>query len=380
MLLAALAFVSLGRADEPSRYSGSDWATLDPKQVQAAAKEVTLAQLPDCDEAIVDQKSMRVVHEDGTTEMQDETFTKVLTEKGKQSNKTLSRTFVIPYFTVEVARLEVIKPDGTVVPVDVEANEKESILADRMKMNIYDPNIKVLRVNIPQLEIGDMVHSVVRLTVTRPIISGEFSEDFIGEGRGYLRHLALDIHMPATKPLKHIALRDEIPGTVTASTKTEGNNLIYHWEVNRVPRMFIEPAMPPPQEVLQHLSISTIPDWGTVSRWYWNLSKPHLDAITPDMKKQVAELTAGATTDMEKIKAVFYYVSKEIRYMGITPEKDRPGFEPHDVQMTYDKKYGVCRDKAALLVALLRAAGQNAYPVLTSFGLKKDQEVPNPFF
>jgi transglutaminase-like putative cysteine protease len=382
MLLAAaaLAFASLGRADEPSRYSGSDWATLDSKQVQAAAKEIDLAQLPDCDEAIVDQKSMRVVHEDGTAEMQDENFTKVLTEKGKRASSTLSRVFVYPYFTVEVSRLEIIKPDGTVVPVDVAANEKESILAAPMKMNIYDPNIKVLRVNIPQLEIGDMVHSLVRTTVTRPFITGEFSEDFMFEGRGYVRHHSLEIHLPATKPLKHIALRNEIPGTVTASTKTEGNKLIYHWEVNGVPRMFNEPGMPPPQEVCQHLSVSTIPDWSTVSRWYWDLSKPHLDAITPDMKKQVAELTAGATTDMGKIKAVFYYVSKEIRYMGITPEKDRPGFEPHDVQMTYEKKYGVCRDKAALLVSLLRAAGQNAYPVLTSFGLKKDQEVPNPFF
>ena len=70
-----------------------------------------------------------------------------------------------------------------------------------------------------------------------------------------------------------------------------------------------------------------------MSRWYWDLSKPHLAAITPEMKKEVAELTAGAATDMEKIKAVFYYVSKKIRYMGITPEKDRPGFEPHDVSI-----------------------------------------------
>ena len=28
---------------------------------------------------------------------------------------------------------------------------------------------------------------------------------------------------------------------------------------------------------------------------------------------------------MDKIKALFYFVSNKIRYMGITPEKDRPG-------------------------------------------------------
>ncbi len=83
---------------------------------------------------------------------------------------------------------------------------------------------------------------------------------------------------------------------------------------------------------------------------------------------------------MDKIKALFYYVSKQIRYMGLTPEKDRPGFEPHDVCLTFGKKYGVCRDKAALLVSMLRAAGLKAYPVLINVGTKQDPEVPDPFF
>ena len=77
---------------------------------------------------------------------------------------------------------------------------------------------------------------------------------------------------------------------------------------------------------------------------------------------------------------MFYFVSKKVRYMGRTPEKDRPGFEPHDVEITFDKKYGVCRDKAALLVAMLREAGLDAYPVLISVGVKRDPEVPDPDF
>ena len=75
------------------------------------------------------------------------------------------------------------------------------------------------------------------------------------------------------------------------------------------------------------------------------------------MTKTVNELTAGAKTDMDKVKAIFYYVSKNIRYMGLTPEKDRPGFEPHDVKITFGKKYGVCRDKAALLVSHAQDGG-----------------------
>ena len=132
--------------------------------------------------------------------------------------------------------------------------------------------------------------------------------------------------------------------------------------------------------VLQRLWVSTLPDWKFVSRWYWNLSKPHLDALSPELRQKVVELTAGKDDAMERVKALFYYVSKAIRYMGVTPEKDRPGFEPHDVCLTFEKKYGVCRDKAGLLVAMLRTAGFEAYPVLTSVGNKRDPGIPDYFF
>ena len=155
---------------------------------------------------------------------------------------------------------------------------------------------------------------------------------------------------------------------------------LHRWEVTDVPRMFDEPAMPPYEIVLQRLLVSTTPDWESVSKWYWNVCKPHLDATTPEMKKNVEELTAGAKTDMDKIKAVFYHVAQKIRYMGLTPEKDRPGFEPHDVKLTFNNKYGVCRDKAALLVRHAQGAGFKAYPVLVNVGTKRDQDVPEPAF
>ncbi len=145
--------------------------------------------------------------------------------------------------------------------------------------------------------------------------------------------------------------------------------------------MFDEPAMPPYEMTLQRLFVSTMPDWQSVSKWYWNLSKSHLEATTPEMKQTVGFTHRRArASEMDRIKAVFYFVSKKVRYMGLTPEKDRPGFEPHDVEITFGKKYGVCRDKAALLVSMLREAGLEAYPVLISVGVKRDAEVPDPDF
>ena len=141
-------------ADSTHPYAGSHWAFMDTAKVSSAAADITPAKYPDCDDATVEKKMVRVYHADGTAEMQDESFVKVLTEKGKRGNRTITLDFMLPYSTAEVARLEVIKPDGSVTPVDVAANSKETIDDSQMSMNIYDPNSKLLQVNIPQLEIG----------------------------------------------------------------------------------------------------------------------------------------------------------------------------------------------------------------------------------
>jgi len=55
--------------------------------------------------------------------------------------------------------------------------------------------------------------------------------------------------------------------------------------------------MPSAETVLQRVLISTTPDWQDVSKWYWELSRPHLEATTTDLRNTVARLTAapGAT-------------------------------------------------------------------------------------
>jgi len=61
---------------------------------------------------------------------------------------------MLPYTTAEIVKVEVIKPDGKAVVTDVAANSKEMIDDSQMGMNIYDPNSKILKMNI--------LHQIVR--------------------------------------------------------------------------------------------------------------------------------------------------------------------------------------------------------------------------
>ena len=381
LLFVALFLASVSLAAAESALAGDPWALLDERAALAAAEGITPAAYPDCDRATVDERIEYVYAADGTGAEQDESFAKVLTEKGRQEARTIVLSFMLPYSRVEVERLEIIGPTGEPRPVDVAANSQESIDDSQMEENIYDPNARLLKVGIPNLEVGDVVHAVIRQTIDRPVMPGQSSDENLFEGESYIRHLVYEVRSPKGRPLLRKALRSEIQGKVSykESAEADGGSVL-RWEVSDVPRAFEEPGQPSDLETMQRLFVSTTSSWQDVSKWYWGLSEPHLKADSPGLVAETKSLTSGARDDEAKIQALFYYVSREIRYMGLTPEKDRPGFEPHDVKMTFEKKYGVCRDKAALLVAMLRLAGMEAYPALISVDAKKDSEVPTPDF
>jgi transglutaminase-like putative cysteine protease len=250
----------------------------------------------------------------------------------------------------------------------------------QMSSNIYDPNSKILQVGVPGVEIGDVVHTVMQQQTMRRYMPDTWDDYQVFESTGPIKHAVYEVRAPKDRPLYHTVLKGSVEGTVKYEKQERDGQTIHRWEVHDVPRFYAEPGMPPAYTVVQRLLVSTLPDWKAVSSWYWQLCKPHLEATSPEMQAMVSKLTDGVTDRQKKIEAIFQWVSQQVRYMGITTENESPGWEPHDVKMTFENRHGVCRDKAALLVAMLRLAGFEAYPVLIEAGPKKDGEVPNVQF
>jgi transglutaminase-like putative cysteine protease len=353
---------------------------LDRSKVLQAAKNVDSQKYPDANTVLLSDYEKIKYNSDGTAVTVDEYYEKILTEKGKRDSRVLSLFYTLPYSRIDLLVLEIFKPDGKVVKLPTEKISKVMVNPSQMGSNIYNPNSKILKAAIPGLEVGDVVRVAYRRRVVHPRVRGMWCNFFVMEGNFPIVSYTVEINGPASKPLQRIMLKDPVKGTVKYSEKKIKDRIIYKWTARNVPQIFQEPDMPPYYMYTQRLLVSTARDWKDISEWYWNLCKPHLDKVTPEIKKKVAELTKGLKTENEKMEAIFQFVSTKIRYMGITTEKDAPGYEPHDVDITFNNRYGVCRDKAALLAAMLRVAGIKAYPVLFYVGPKKDPEVPNNFF
>jgi len=353
--------------------------------LSAAADGITAEKYPDADTVVVDDRVETVYQADGTYVTTDEEWTKALTERGRRELSTVSLDYSLRYGQGEIVLVEIIDAEGRARSVDFAQTLKEATDNSASAMNIYDPLDKVLSCAVPGIKVGETRHVVTRRTATKSRVRDQWSDIQLFESTVPIVRASVKIDGPLSRPLRRIAVRHPL-GNVTSSVVTNGDRVVYSWTASDSPQMFPEPSMPPYWTQGQHLRVSTARDWREISKWYWDVSLPHLERTNAAMTNKVEEIVRATnheprTTNHELLRAIYKFVSQEVRYMGLTMEDTSPGYAPHDVCLTFDNRYGVCRDKAALLVALLRIAGLEAYPVLISVSrAKMDADVPMPFF
>ena len=113
------------------------------------------------------------------------------------------------------------------------------------------------------------------------------------------------------------------------------------------------------------MHVSTYKTWDEVGPWYWGLVK---DQLTPDdeVRRRVAEITKGLTDDAAKVRAIYDYVVQRTRYVAL--EFGIHGFKPHRCAQIFARGWGDCKDKATLIVTMLKELGIPATIVLVRTG------------
>ena len=355
------------------------------RTIEQSEQSINSQRFPDADAVTVNEIERVKYNPDGTYEQTDECWTKILTEKGRRSESSMSLDYSKRYGTAAIVYVGVIGTDGTEREIDVSATMKEQTDNSSMSANIYDPLDRVITCTIPGLRIGETLHVKTMRRTTQPRCKDKWADLSVMEWSHPIVRSTYEVTAPASRPLKKIAIRNPLGNVVTNVTKLADGSLVYTFTATNSAQAFPEPDMPPLYTQVQNIRVSTAADWPEISKWYWDLCAPHLAKTNAAMIAKVRELTAPSTQTLtnspaQTLKSIFKFVSQEVRYMGLTMEDTSPGYAPHDVDITFNNRYGVCRDKAGLLVAMLRLAGFKAFPVLIHVGAKLDPEVPQPFF
>ncbi|GEM_PF-2313490 len=123
---------------------------------------------------------------------------------------------------------------------------------------------------------------------------------------------------------------------------------------------------------------SEFESWDEVVEWAlphyqdkFQLNSSLIDIVKGWKKKYPDDLESQVT-------AAIQYVQDDIRYFGI--ELGVNSHKPHHPNTVFDRKYGDCKDKTVMLVALLNQLGVTAYPALVSTDLNSGFEkmLPSP--
>ncbi|MEL7217327.1 MAG: DUF3857 domain-containing protein [Pseudomonadota bacterium] len=113
------------------------------------------------------------------------------------------------------------------------------------------------------------------------------------------------------------------------------------------------------------LQLGTFEDWGEVSSVMAPYYKTDgaLDGLD-DLNAKVDAIGAMPGTDLERAVAALELVQEDIRYLlnGL----DGGNYLPQDVATTWEKRYGDCKAKTLILLAILAELGIDSEPVLAS--------------
>jgi hypothetical protein len=267
--------------------------------------------------------------------------------------------------TVAVLLAKTIRGDGTAIDVEqkaindvtppelAEADLYANILHRVLSFSAVDPG-SVLAIQYQKKnEKAGNVEGVVLFQSDEPMVSKE-----------------LKITLPKDRLLKY-----KIKG-LSAELKEEisEDQQSYHLLATDSPQIKPEEYMPPLEELASKVVFSTFADWKDASREFsdsfYKAANP-----SPEIRAFTDTLIRGAAGEPEKIRKIFFFVVREIRSVRFAFGEG--GFDVHDAAVVLKNRYGDWKDKSGLLVAMLKAAGVAAYPVLVqSRAVPPEEDVP----
>ncbi|MCU0237550.1 MAG: DUF3857 and transglutaminase domain-containing protein [Acidobacteria bacterium] len=177
------------------------------------------------------------------------------------------------------------------------------------------------------------------------------------------------LRLPATKKLQF----EMYNGQARHHAHLLGDQVEYFWEVQDIAPFAEEADMVDPSDVAPKLLVPTSPDWQAKSLWFYKVNEDYGSfEFDGEIKAKVDEIIRGAKNDWEKISRLTHWVAEEIRYSGISMGPGE-GYTLHKGTMTFRDRCGVCKDKAGMLITMLRAAGFESYPAMTMAGSRIDR-------
>jgi cellulose synthase operon protein C len=288
-----------------------------------------------------------------------------LTDTAAAEAREYAFSFEADTETVQLRGAKIHKKGGQVV----EAIESGEGPTDNPAMAMYS-SARAFYVHFPRLDPGDVVELLYRV---EDVTARNAFADYFGEVV-YMQSsepIARSEYVLITPKSRQFFFNKPSVAGLVQKVEEKGDTKIWHFTAENVAPLEIEPLMPPMTESLGHVHVSTYKSWDDMGRWYWGLVRDQFTA-DDEVRRRVAEITKGLTDDKAKVRAVYDFVVQKTRYVAL--EFGIHGFKPYRCAQIFARGFGDCKDKATLIVTMLKEAGIPATIVILRTGMRGDFE------
>ncbi|MGD0345980.1 MAG: DUF3857 domain-containing protein [Terracidiphilus sp.] len=319
---------------------------------------------------------------EGTGERDVHAVMRIQSDGAAQKFGVLAFSYASANETPKIQFVRVHKADGTTV--ETPAADAIDMPADVTREAPLYSDLKEKHIPVRSLAAGDTLEYEIDTAINQPEAPDEFwgATHFTAPGTVVVLAETLTLEFPAGKYVQVWS-----PNHKPEITEQNGQR-IYKWEV---PQLIPAPhrnrddndksALPKdPDEDSEGRKIpsvawTTFHSWTEVGDWYRGLAQAQSHP-TDAIRARANEVTANAKTPEDQVRAIYAFVSTQIRYVGIDFGIGR--YRPHAAQEVLTNSYGDCKDKDTLLEALLEAKGFSTAPALIGAGIAPVPEVPSP--
>lgn len=263
----------------------------------------------------------------------------------------------------------VLSLDGKVIS-DKPVHEQETTAPVAEAYPVYS-DTKIVRMTLGGVEPGTIVDLSYTTETLEPPMPGSFENAWsVNTGRP-TRRSRLIVDVPATLTPRI----EEYNLTFPRRTSEAHGRRVYEWAAKDVPVVDPEPFPGWPNAVDMQIAVGAPLTWNDVARWYAGLAQDRY-GFGPGLDSVFRTVTALSRTRDDSLHAVYRWVAQEIRYVSLA--FGQGGYQPRRPEEVVATKLGDCKDKATLLITLLRHMGERAYPVLVSLNGAPDSLMPGP--
>jgi len=295
------------------------------------------------------------VHDNGLGSRHRQIAVEILSEEGARDWRQHQVLYVPDSQRVRIERARVYHEDGTTAEL---AGTYSYSISEPWYQMYYD--VYALVMDMPPLESGDIVEIVYRLD---DIAARNMFNDYFGDFVQVQGALKKDLfrYVLITPAQRKFFFNTRGIKNLDRRTIDRDSEVLHVFEAAGVGRIVMEQGMPGYGETGSYIHVSTYSSWDELGEWYRGLVRDQLRA-DEKIRSIVERITQGLKSEMDIIRAIHEWVLRNTRYVAL--EFGIHGYKQYPASVVAARGFGDCKDKAGLMVVMLRLAGIEAEMVL----------------